>query len=102
MSEVTSEAAILSAMHRIADLMHSIAAEDIYRTLNINLDRKSPVTPSLCCYLFEGLQHFSSLTEVFEEELQRARHQGGVFLHDEMDQNSQKCPATFIIQLHCT
>lgn len=61
-------------MHRIADLMHRIAAEDIYRTLliqnNINFDRKSPVTPSLCCYLFEGLQHFSSLTEVFEEELQ--------------------------------
>lgn len=86
-------------------VMHRIAAEDIYRTLliqnNIKLDRKSPVTPSLCCYLFEGLQHFSSLTEVFEEELQRAGHQGGVFLHDEMDQNSQKCPATFIIQLHC-
>lgn len=63
---------------------------------------KYPATASLCCYLFEGLQHFSSLTEVFEEELQRAGHQRGVFLHDEMDQNSKKCPATLIIQLHCT
>lgn len=57
---------------------------------------------SLCCYLFEGLQHLGSLTEVFEDELQRARHQWGVILHDEMDQDPQKRPATLIIQLHCT
>lgn len=57
---------------------------------------------SLCRYLFEGLQHLGSLAEVFEDELQRAGHQWGVILHDEMDQNPQKCPATLIIQLHCT
>lgn len=57
---------------------------------------------SLCSYLFEGLQHLSSLTKVFEDELQRAGHQRGVILHDEMDQNPQKRPATLIIQLHCT
>lgn len=85
-----------------------IASDGVHRkTLlnennNINHDRRYPVTASLCCYLFEGLQDFSSLTEVFEEELQRTGHQRGVFLHDEMDQNSQKCPATLIIQLHCT
>lgn len=55
----------------------------------------------LCCYLFEGLQHLRSLTEVFKEELQRARHQWGVILHDEIDQNPQKCPAILTIQLHC-
>lgn len=85
-----------------------VAPEGVHRrTLlnqnnNINHDRRYPVTASLCCYLFEGLQHLRSLTEVLEEELQRAGHQRGVFLHDEMDQNSKKRPATFIIQLHCT
>lgn len=63
----------------------------------------SSQTPSSRCrYLFKGLEHLSSLTEVLEDELQRARHQRGVILHDEMDQNPQECPAAFIIQLHCT
>lgn len=53
-------------------------------------------------YLFEGLQHLGSLTEVFEDELQRARHQRGVILHDEVDQNPQEGPATLVIQLHRT
>lgn len=53
-------------------------------------------------YLFEGLQHLGSLAEVFEDELQRAGHQRGVILHDEMDQNPQKGPTALIIQLYRT
>lgn len=41
----------------------------------------------LCSDLFEGLQHLSSLTEVLKDELQRTRHQWGVVLHDQVDQN---------------
>lgn len=51
-------------------------------------------------YLFKGLQHLSSLTEVFEDELQRPGHQRCVVLHDEMNENPQKHAATFIVQLN--
>lgn len=63
---------------------------------------RSQTAGSGCGYLLEGLQHLRSLAEVFEDELQRARHQRGVVLHDEMDQNPQECPAALVIQLHST
>ena len=81
------------------------------RTLLIQTDylRKCLTPHSVTCfsemlflYLFEGLQHLGSLTEVLEDELQRARHQRRVILHDEMDQNPQKRAAALIVQLHRT
>lgn len=38
-------------------------------------------------YLFEGVQHFLSLAEVSEEQLQGSRHQRGVVMHGEVDQH---------------
>lgn len=49
--------------------------------------------------LFEGVQHFLSLAEVSEEQLQSSRHQRGVVVHGEVDQNPQEHTATFVIHL---
>lgn len=50
-------------------------------------------------YLFEGLQDLLPLTEVPEEELQGARHQGWVVVHRQMEQDSEEGPAAVVVQV---
>lgn len=50
--------------------------------------------------LFEGLQNFGSLAEVFKDELKRARDQRRVVLHDEVNKHPQKRLTAFIIEVH--
>lgn len=52
-----------------------------------------------CVYLFEGVQHFLSLAEVPEEQLQGSRHQGGVVVHGEVRQHPQEHTAAFVVHL---
>lgn len=51
-------------------------------------------------HLFKGLQHFRSLAEVFEQQLQGSREQRRVVVHDEVDEDPQECPASFIVKLN--
>lgn len=53
-------------------------------------------------HLFKSVQHFLSLAEVPEEQLQGSRHQGGVVVHGEVDQYAQEHTTTFIIHFQDT
>lgn len=59
---------------------------------------KDVVAP-MCGYLFEGVQHFLSLAEVPEEQLQRPGHQRSVFVHCQVDQHPQEHPPAFVVHL---
>lgn len=53
----------------------------------------------VCVYLFEGVQHFLSLAEVSEKQLQGSRHQRRVVVHGEVGQHPQEHPTAFLVHL---
>lgn len=51
------------------------------------------------CYLFESHEDLLSLAEVSEEEVQGSRHQRGVIMHGQMQQDTQEGPAPVVVQV---
>lgn len=101
----------MGAEEALSETVYSRCCSALWRTLLIQTDyinhdknhlAQEVPNAALCRYLFEGLQHLGSLAEVFEDELQRAGHQRGVILHDQVDQDPQKRPAALVVQLHRT
>lgn len=101
----------MGAEEALSETVYSRRCSALWRTLLIQTDyinhdknhlAQEVPNAALCRYLFEGLQHLGSLAEVFEDELQRAGHQRGVILHDQVDQDPQKRPAALVVQLHRT
>ncbi len=66
--------------HRCAECL----TESTLRALSL-LGLRTPETD-----LFEGLEDLLPLAEVPEEQLERAGHEGGVVVHDEVEQNAQE------------
>lgn len=50
-------------------------------------------------YLLEGLQHLLPLAEVPEEQLQGPRHQRGVVVHCQVQQDAEEGSAAVVIQI---
>lgn len=51
------------------------------------------------CYLFESHEDLLPLAEVSEEEVQGSRHQRGVIMHGQVQQDPQEGPAPVVVQV---